>query len=211
MNKPRIQGRKPLGRPRSEASRVAIVEATMALLDETSVREITIEAIARAAGVGKVTIYRWWPTKIHLVVDAFMESMLPQTPFPQPGAKFGEFATHLALLVKKYRGKYGRIVAEIIAEGQFDRDAFTYFRDALLSQRRDAAREIVENAKTRGEIAGDIDADILVDALYGPIYYRLMLGHQPLDAKFIAGLEKLTEKLAAPPAIETPALKARAR
>ncbi|WP_213738021.1 TetR/AcrR family transcriptional regulator [Bradyrhizobium sp. dw_411] len=199
LKKSQPQEPKQLGRPRSETSRIAILEATMALLDKTSVRDITIEAIAREAGVGKVTIYRWWPTKIHLVVDAFMETMLPQTPFPESDAKFGAFAHHLAVLVKKYRGKYGRIVGEIIAEGQFDRDALTYFREALLTQRRAAARDIVDNAKTRGEIDNEIETDILVDALYGPIYYRLLLGHQPLDADFIAGLEKLTERLAVPP------------
>ncbi len=160
LKKSQPQEPKQLGRPRSETSRIAILEATMALLDKTSVRDITIEAIAREAGVGKVTIYRWWPTKIHLVVDAFMETMLPQTPFPESDAKFGAFAHHLAVLVKKYRGKYGRIVGEIIAEGQFDRDALTYFREALLTQRRAAARDIVDNAKTRGEIDNEIETDI---------------------------------------------------
>src|SRR3954471_8116191 len=105
------------GRPRSEASRRAVLDATHALLEVTSVRDISIEAIAHKAGVGKTTIYRWWSSKTAVVIEAFMELMKPSTPVPNTESASEAISKHLALLIRQYRGNLGRIVAEILAEG----------------------------------------------------------------------------------------------
>lgn len=185
------QPKRQSGRPRSETSRLAVIAATMSLLDGHSVRDLTVDAIAREAGVSKATIYRWWPTKTRLVIDAFMETMAPRTPMPKPGAGLPDLASHVASVVREYQGKFGRIVAEIIAEGQFDPDTFNYFRETLISKRRIFAQTIVNNAKVRGEIRSDIDTDVLIDMLYGPIYYRLLVGNAPLTAAFANELAQM--------------------
>ena len=83
MTRPaKISPRRP-GRPRSEASRQAILDATKRLLDTETVRDLSIERIAKEAGVGKTTIYRWWPSKAAVVIDAFFEAVVPKTPFPE--------------------------------------------------------------------------------------------------------------------------------
>ena len=185
------------GRPRSEAARKAILAAAIKLLDQHSVREITIEAIAREAGVGKVTIYRWWPGKVHLIIDAFMELMTPKTSKPAPGARLSDLTAHFRTVVDEYQGKFGRVMAQIIAEGQFDRDAFEYFLAAMMAKRREFAANVVNRAKHSGEITSEIDTDILIDLLYGPIYFRLLVGHKPLDAAFSRHLTDAVTRLAA--------------
>jgi AcrR family transcriptional regulator len=191
--------RLPLGRPRSEAARAAILAAAMRLLDSHSLRGLTIEAIARAAGVGKVTIYRWWPTKTHLVIDAFLELMTPATLMPEPGAGLADLTRHFAAVVAEYQGKFGRVVAEIIAEGCFDPDALDYFQRAMVAKRRAFAADIVDAAKRRGEVRADVGTELLIDLLYGPLYFRLLVGHGPLDARFARDLSRLFGEIAAPP------------
>lgn len=184
------------GRPRSEAARQATLSAAIKLLDTHSVRDISIEAIAREAGVGKVTIYRWWPNKIRLIIDAFMELMTPRTSMPKPGAQLSDMTKHFQAVVREYQGKFGRIVAQIVAEGQFDRDTFEYFLEAMISKRREFAANVINQAKASGEVRNDLDTDILIDLLYGPIYFRLLVGHKPLNAAFSRELTQFVTELA---------------
>jgi len=160
------------------------------------VRDITVEGIAREAGVGKVTIYRWCPNKTRVIIDAFMELMTPKTSMPRPGAEFSDLTQHFREVVREYQGKFGRIVAEIVAEGQFDRDAFDYFLDAMMAKRRAFAVNVVEQSQRSGQIRDDISPDILIDLLYGPIYFRLLVGHQPLDRAFASDVVKFVTELA---------------
>ena len=178
------------GRPRSETARQAILDATNTLLETTTVRELTIEAIARQAGVGKTTIYRWWPSKTAVVIDAFFDSIVPRTSFP-PAERVSEaLSQQVARLIEQYRGRYGRIVAELIAEGQADPDVLADFRERYLLRRRTAARDLIEQGKSTGELHPDLDSDLMCDLIYGSIYYRLLVGHLPLDEAFAEALPK---------------------
>src|SRR5690348_6191404 len=113
---------------RSETSRSAILQATIKLLEDTTVQRLSIEAIAKEAGVGKTTIYRWWPSKAAVVIDAFMEHHLVKTPIPQDVPVRDALITHLRSLIRQYRGPTGRLVAQIIAESQYDAQTLDDFR-----------------------------------------------------------------------------------
>ena len=189
-----------VGRPRSVESKQAILAATWQLLQQCSVRKLSIEAIAREAGVGKTTIYRWWPSKATVVIDAFLAQVEASLPFPQTETTAAEsLALQMQQVVKIMSGDVGRIVAQIIAEGQCDSDALKSFCDRFLAPRRDAARQILLQGIESGEFTPDLDPDLAMDILYGPIYYRLLVQHLPLDQAFtialphqaIAGLLKL--------------------
>ena len=104
---------------RSETSRKAILEATSELLAETTVQKLSIEAIAKRAGVGKTTIYRWWPSKAAVVIDAFIEHHLVHTPIRDDVRCARPCATPSSL-IQQYAGPQGRLVAQIIAESQYD-------------------------------------------------------------------------------------------
>jgi AcrR family transcriptional regulator len=170
---------------------MSVLKATTALLARVAVRDLTVEAIARKSGVGKATIYRWWPNKTAVVIDAFMVTLLPRTPLGSNGRGLQGLARHVKSVVALYRGKFGRVVAEIIAEARFDPPALKYFRDVFLEERRVLAREVIEQAKRSGEVRPDLDTELIIDLLYSPIYFRLLLGHAPLDDRFARNLPKL--------------------
>lgn len=188
-------GQKPSrvkGRPRSEASRQRILEAVRTLLRSGHIRTLSIEAIAKEAGVGKTTIYRWWPNKTAIVMDAFFEVV---SGGPQAGGSpsVSEAITkHIGNLVDSFRGPYGRVVAEVLAEGQSDPAVLQDFRQIFLAQGRDAAREAIKRGIDRGEFDGTVDVDLAVDMIYGPIYFRLMAGHEPLAPHFARALAEKT-------------------
>src|SRR5262245_63666559 len=105
---------------RNEASRRSILDATQRLLaqDDITVQKLSIEAIAREAGVGKTTIYRWWPSKAAIVIDAFMENHLLHTPMPTDVSVREALEIHLRSLIRQYAGPPGRLVSQIVAESQ---------------------------------------------------------------------------------------------
>jgi AcrR family transcriptional regulator len=170
---------------RSEESRSAILQATVELLAETTVQKLSIEAIAKRAGVGKTTIYRWWPSKAAVVIDAFMEHHLVRTPIPEDVPVRDALRRHLSSLIRQYRGPSGRLVAQIIAESQYDESTLADFRGRFWDGRRDAVHALVERGVKSGEIREDVDVDLVVEMLYAPIYQRLLFGHRPLSEKYV--------------------------
>jgi len=172
------------GRARSDASRVAILDATLKLLGTTPLQQISIESIAREAGVGKATIYRWWNSKAAVVIEAFLKTHLSHTPMPRVSSPREALIRHIHLLIDEYNGWSGRVVAQVLAEGQGDPDVLREFRERFWYGRRAVVREVLEDARRLGEIRSDMDAELQMDMLYAPIYFRLLVRHLPLDKKF---------------------------
>ncbi len=145
---------------------------------------MTVEAIAERAGVSKATIYRWWPNKAAIVMDGFLSMVSAEVPFPHTGHAREDIRIHMRRLAEAFGGKMGRTVAALIAEGQADPELAEALRSRWLSVRRAEAREILELGIKRGELRDDIDLEVAVDVLYGPIYYRMLVGHAPLGGDF---------------------------
>jgi AcrR family transcriptional regulator len=175
---------RPPGRPRSEASRRAILDATQALLEQMTVRELSIEGIAREAGVGKTTIYRWWPNKSAVVIDAFFDQIAPRMAAPQADNAAEAIDRQTTRLANILRGPLGRIVAEVIAEGQSDPEVLEHFREAFLDHARRAAGEAIATGIKSGLFAKNLNLDAAVDLIYGPLYFRLLAGHKPVNRAF---------------------------
>jgi AcrR family transcriptional regulator len=169
---------------RSEASRSAILEATVALLEEATVQKLSIEAIAKKAGVGKTTIYRWWPSKAAVVIDAFIEHHLVNTPIPEDLPVREALVVHLRSLIRQYAGPEGRLVAQLIAESQYDESTLADFRERFWDGRRAAIDALLERGVESGEVRADVDVDLLVEMVYSPVYLRLLFGHRPLDEAY---------------------------
>jgi AcrR family transcriptional regulator len=174
-----------VGRPRSETTRHNILEATIRLLRQESVQSLTIEAIAREAGVGKATIYRWWDSKALVVIDAFVERHIVLTPMPRDCPPAEALSMHFAALVREYAGWSGRIVAQIIAEGQTDPAVLRAFRERFHYGRRAVVREVLQQWRSEGLLTAPSDVEVLADLMYAPVYMRLLLGHAPLDDAFV--------------------------
>ncbi|MBF2066995.1 MAG: TetR/AcrR family transcriptional regulator [Calothrix sp. C42_A2020_038] len=178
------QSIKRAGRPRSEQSKDAILNTTWKLLQNVKVKDLSIEAIAREAGVGKTTIYRWWSSKAAVIVDAFMIHVTPEIEFTETESAVSALKEQLRLLIKAFAGDYGRIVAEIIAEGQADGDALKSFRDRFILPRREIAKAVIEKGMELGELDSKMNPELALDVLYGSIYYRLLIGHLPINENF---------------------------
>ncbi|AXF05864.1 TetR/AcrR family transcriptional regulator [Paraburkholderia hospita] len=173
-----------VGRPRSEETRTQILAATVRLLHTSTIQAISIEAIAREAGVGKATIYRWWDSKALVVIDAFMEHHIVKTPMPHNLPPGEAVAVHLMSLIREYAGWSGRIVAQIIAEGQADPAVLREFRERFHYGRRALVREMLEEWRSTARIPTPPNIETLGELLYAPVYLRLLLGNGPLDDHF---------------------------
>jgi AcrR family transcriptional regulator len=177
------------GRPRSERARHAILKAAIELVNEHGVAMVSVEAIASRAGVSKATIYRWWPNKASVVTDGFLELIAPETLFSiDTGSVKQDILSQMRELAKLFVGRNGQIISGLMAEAQADPDV----RAALLSRwvfaRRDAVGELLQRGMESGELRSDLDLDVAMDALFGPIYYRLLMGHLPLEQSFVDSL-----------------------
>lgn len=173
------------GRPRSEQARAAILSSTLELLEQVGFAELTIEAVAANAGVGKATIYRWWPNKAMLVADAFMSSVVRETRFPDTGSVREDLRAQMQRLAGIFRGPRGRIIRSLIGGGQSDPELIAAFSNRWLIPRRAEAFGILQRGIDRGQLPADIDRNMLLDTLYGPLYFRMLVGHGPLSNTFI--------------------------
>src|SRR5271163_2610833 len=180
------------GRPRSEQARVAILRSTLKLLGANGFSDLGIEEIAAHARVGKATVYRWWPNKAVLIADAFASSTTRKLHFPDTGSVRTDMSQQMRQLIKVFRGRRGRIVSAILAGGQSDRELIAAFRERFLWPRRREAYATLRRGILRGELRRNVDMDLLLDSLYGPIYMRFLIQHDSLNSKFVDGLCALT-------------------
>lgn len=174
------------GRPRSMEARRAILDAARRLLMHTSLRDLSIEAIAKRAGVGKTTIYRWWPNKSAVVMEAFSEQPGLQNIVPTTASATDAVRVQMEKLLRQLRGQNGRILANIIAEGQSSKEALDLFYSSFLNERLETLRACLEDGRLNGEFPPALDIDIALDMILGPVFFRLMTRTEGLDDSFTA-------------------------
>jgi len=184
-------GSRAPGRPRSEEARTAIFRSALRLLGKNGFADLTIEDIAADAGVGKATVYRWWQNKAALISDAFASSTTRRLQFPDTGSVQTDMSQQMRQLVKVFQSRRGRIVSAILAGGQSDRDLMAAFREKFLWPRRQEAYATLQRGIRRGELKKNVDMNLLLDALYGPIYMRFLIRHDKLSPQFIDRLCEL--------------------
>jgi len=169
------------GRRRNDAATDAILDATFRLLSSPRAEAVTIDAIAAEAGVGRQTIYRWWPSKGAVVADALMRHAQAVVPRRDTGSFAGDLAAFLAdsFAGLEDEGLSSRL-RQIVAAAQHDEHVAKVLAD-FTAARRAALRAILERGRDGGALAPDADLDMLTDMAYGVLYYRLLVGHAPLD------------------------------
>ena len=183
-----IDSKRPPGRPRSEQAHLAILRSTLKVLGENGFPDLTIEAVAAQANVGKATVYRWWPNKAALITDAFAYSTTKKLEFPDTGSVRTDMNRQMRQVIKIFRSSRGRILSAILAAGQSDRRLIAAFRDRFMRPRRQEAYATLRRGIRRGELRRDVDMDLLLDSLYGPIYMRFFIRHDTLTPAFVDGL-----------------------
>lgn len=174
------------GRPRSEETHQAILEAAMQILAERGWSGFTMQGVADRAGVGKAAIYRRWKSR-EAVLTAGVESMVSEIGLPDSGSIRGDLLELMQRAVALYRGASGRRMPGLVAAMAQHQEVATAVREAFLAPRRAALREVLERGVERGELRPDIDRELALDFLGGPLFYRLLITGGPLDEALAEG------------------------
>jgi AcrR family transcriptional regulator len=181
--------RRAPGRPRSESCRSAIMDATADLLEEAPYSKLTIESIAARAGVSKQTIYKWWKSRAHLAMHAYAARQGTRIPVPDTGDTRADLLAVYRHTCRLLRGRrYRQTIAGLIAEAQTDPELYAEFRETYIGTRRALVVSLLEKGVARGQLREGLDLPFVVDALYGPLWYRLLLRNAPLDDAFAIGM-----------------------
>jgi AcrR family transcriptional regulator len=187
------------GRPRDEAARLRILKAALDLMDETAFAQVTAEAIAERAGTSKATLYRWWPNKAAVVIEAFRHVIAPELPLLDSGSLRDDLTTQVRNFARILSGRGGRMLRSFIVAARSDPDVAAAFRSIWSDPRREEAKEMLRRKQTRGQLRGDADLDLVLDSLYGPLYYRFLVKNEPPSQKYAEALASLVIRgLAAP-------------
>ena len=174
------------GRPRSQAaeSHAAIMDAVYELLQKRPASDLTMEAVATRAKVGKPTLYKWWPSKAALIMAMFYERLAGKLEAPKAATAEGVIRAKMRHLIKELNGLFGKVMADLIAEGQSDPSILKELYEGHIKLRRESTVADIERGKASGEFAADIDPELLIDSMFGPIYYRMLLRLGPLTEQF---------------------------
>lgn len=191
--------RSPRGRKRSEASRDAILQAALTLLDEGGFAALSIEAIAARAGVGKQTIYRWWSSKAAVVLEALSARAQEDIPLRDTGSFEQDLRRFFSDTFAALRSGQGRVVRGLMAEAQLDPEFGRMFREQVIEARRATLRALLERGVKARALPARVDRELLMDLLYGPMWYRLLVEHAPLDDAFAAKLARSALRAAQEP------------
>jgi AcrR family transcriptional regulator len=173
---------------RDESARLAVLHAADDLLVERGFGGVTIEGIAARAKVAKQTIYRWWPSKVDILLDTLIDDASRQLVVPDTGSAVEATRRYLRSLARFVtKEPAGKVLLALIGEAQHDATMARTFRQRFLDPQRGTERAVLRRGITSGELAADLDIDAVLDALSGPIIYRALTG-APVPRTFVDGL-----------------------
>lgn len=172
------------GRPRDEEARTRILSSALELLEEVGFLNTTTEAIAERACASKATIYRWWPNKAAVLIEALREQVAQENPFPDTGDLRRDVQEQIRKFIELLISRRGRIFRAFIAAAQSDEEVAEAFRSVWIRPRREEAQRVLRKHIAAGRLAKGTNLEVAMDLLYGPIYFRLLLGHAPLTREF---------------------------
>jgi AcrR family transcriptional regulator len=170
---------------RNEQARLAVLHAADDLLAERGFAGLTIEGIAARAGVAKQTIYRWWPSKVDVLLDTLIEDAQQELTVPDTGSAITDARRYLRRLAAFITGDpAGKVLLALIGEAQHDAEMAGVFHARYLDAQRRAEQAMLARGVASGELPADLDVDRALDALLGPVFYRALVTGGPLSAAF---------------------------
>ncbi|KQX46815.1 TetR/AcrR family transcriptional regulator [Paenibacillus sp. Root444D2] len=181
-----MQGKR--GRPRNVETQNSILTASYDLLLENGFGAVTVEKIADRAKVSKATIYKWWPNKAAVVMDGFLYAASARLPVPDTGTVLDDILIHATNLTRFLASREGKIITELLGEGQSDAGLAEAYRTRYFQPRRLEARRLMEQGVQRGELKKNLDIELSTDLIYGPIFYRLLVTGEKLDDSYVQHL-----------------------
>lgn len=172
------------GRPRSVETTAAILQSAYALMATTGLAATTIDAVARHSNVSKMTIYKWWPSREALLIDAFMNQASVLLPLSGSGDPLARLRRHAAAYTEALLGEFGQVQLAVISECVSKTGSAGLFYERYLGNRRFAAVEIILQGQKDGSIGAPGAPENLYDAIYGSLFYRYIFGIKPLSPAY---------------------------
>ena len=174
------------GRPRDEEVRKRILNSAAQLLEERCFEDITVDAIAEHSGAGKATVYRWWPNKAAVLIEAFRERIAQEMPFPDSGDFRQDLRQQLQNFAEIiYWGRRGKVFRAFIAGAQADPEIAKAFREIWIRPRRAEAKKLFERHIAEGIADVGLDPDLAVELVFSPLYYRLLTGWGEITPEYL--------------------------
>lgn len=173
------------GRPRDPRTRAAILAAARALLERGGLTAVTIEAIAQKAGVSRPTIYRYWPNAPAVAMAAFLDVTGAPEAARSTRSPYAALRAQLHAVADAFAAPAGRSVAAMVAAAQSETELAKAFRNEFIARNRDATRLLLEHCIEDGLIAPPADMELALDLVFGPLFYRLLMGHAPITRGFV--------------------------
>src|SRR3954454_18920850 len=181
-----------MNNPRSERARAEVLEATADLVAEVGVDRVTIDEVATRSGVAKTTIYRHWPTKQALVVDAVRTVCFPESSTPNSGDLRADLIACFEGMVRAgLSGRTGQMLPSLLDGAHRDHALDVLLRD-YLRERSGPTRTVLELAQLRGELPSDLDLDFAVTLVIGPLIYRKLILREAVSAPFVEAVVDAT-------------------
>jgi AcrR family transcriptional regulator len=175
---------RPRGRPRSEQVRHEILETAYNLLSDKGFNAVGSHEIAQAAGVSSATLYRWWKSKEEILFDACFEHMKPILAIPETGSGLTRLRRHVLRASEFLVSEEGTVMARVLTGIHEDQRLRRMFLERYVYQRRQIQRAVIEDAISSGELKPTTDPELLIDLLTGPLFFRWLQGHAPIDKGF---------------------------
>jgi AcrR family transcriptional regulator len=172
------------GRPRDAAARDAVLSATLRIISTRGIGSLSLESISRGSKVSRPTLYRWWPSKGEILLEALLNVTEQVARYGHSDNLAEDLRQHAYEYVALLTGPYGDAYRAIFAEGMANEEFMERIRTILINPRRDVTKARLQDAISMGELKADTDLEMLIDALYAPFLYRLLLQHQRLDRTF---------------------------
>ncbi len=166
-------------------ARQRILDSTYALLGAGAPEAVGIDQIAQAANVGKQTIYRWWPSKHAVIIDALLEHSIRDTPFKDTGDARADLRNHMRGVIRLFQSPSGSVIRTVLGEAPSDPGVGQDFIDRFWQPRRDLSTAFLLRAIERGQVRADVDLEAALDAIYSPLWTRLIIGYGPVDYRLV--------------------------
>ena len=183
MEKAKKESRRA-GRPRSEQARRDILEAAYKLLKAKGFHAVGSHEIANAAGVSSATLYRWWGSKEEILLDACFEHMKPVLAVSGSGSALARLRRYVLCVAEFLASSDGAIMARLVTGIHDDKKLQRIFLERYVMPRRQMQRRFIAEAIASGELKRGTDTELLIDALNGPVFFRWLQGHAPLEKSF---------------------------
>lgn len=176
------------GRPRDEGTHKAILSAAYDLLLEKGFDAVTVDKIAERAKVSKATIYKWWSNKAAVIMDSFLSTATDRLPVPDTGSSVQDIVTHATNLARFLTSREGTVIKELIGAGQLDEKLAEEYRMRFFQPRRLQAKGLLEKGIQKGELRENLDIEVSIDLIYGPIFYRLLITGDEVNDSYVHDL-----------------------